>query len=184
MFPWLTKRRVLAAIALMVACVGWFLVSTVESILWPRQEIPEQADAIVILAGGQGERVVFGLAAAELGIADAIIVSTSSASIDLCAGRASAPEVQVFCVEANGGTDVEAAQLAAIAEANGYESLLLVTSNYHMQRAERWLRRCFDGEVFPLAADATPTRSLIRHELVGTAAQLTYQRSCPKVAEG
>lgn len=181
MFSWVTKGRLTALVALAFLALGWFVAVTVESIVWPRQEVPDQVDAVVVMAGGMGERAVFGLAAVDLGFSDTIVVSVSPVSAELCSEAKLRLDVRVICFDSPGDTSDEAARVAEIAERNGFDNLLLVTSGYHLQRAERWLNRCFDGRVYPLAADARLSGGLVVHEVLATAGQATFWRSCPEM---
>ncbi|MEE9414944.1 MAG: YdcF family protein [Acidimicrobiales bacterium] len=146
-------------------------------IVLPDQRVPTAADAVVVLSGGMGERVNLGQIVFDEGIAKNILFSQSERVREQCETESRQPEIH--CVDAApGNTKGEAASIAEYAHEQGWDSLILVTSSYHMQRASRWLERCFDGEVFPIAADATTSFGLGRHEWLATMVQLTFDRSC------
>ena len=151
----------------------------------PSTSVPQRADAVAVLAGGDGERLDRALGLMELGVSEVLILNEgvdwfgpeSQPTHDLC--RTGSSDFEVVCVRAlPDSTRGEAITVAELARQRGYSSLVLVTTDHHLTRSARWLRRCFDGTVHAVAAPAETTRDVIQHEWLSTLAQYTFDRSC------
>lgn len=146
------RRRVLAAAAVVVA--AW-LVATWVLFLRPREDKPKRADAVVVLSGGRKHRLREGLRLMRAGVAPRLVISDGRArgwrqANRLCAGRAS---FRVICFKPRPySTQGEAEDTARIAERNGWRSLVVVTSTFHVTRARMLFRRCFPGRVAAVGA--------------------------------
>jgi uncharacterized SAM-binding protein YcdF (DUF218 family) len=112
-----------------------------------RSDPPRRSDVILVLAGDfQGQRVRMGCELAQQGFAPRVWVSGPDGvyglkEADLAiafAVRQGCPAhlLEPFYSQANSTKD-EAQLFRARAQAAGYRSLLLVTSNYHTRRAAR-----------------------------------------------
>src|SRR5439155_6344112 len=130
-------------------------VVNLELFVWPESDSVEHADAVVVLAGGNGERLDRGLALMREGIAPTLVASTGPNR--LCNYDQSF-EVICFLPEPN-NTRGEVEAIAKIADEHGWKRLVLVTSTYHVTRAEMLLDRCYAGtvEVEP----ATPDQGVV-----------------------
>lgn len=140
------RRAVLAAAATTVlgavALTAWgaFL-------LYPRADEPVGADAVVMLAGADDGRHLYARDLVEAGYADTLLVSNPGGNServarDLCTGTSRPKhDAEVVCFVPHPRTTWgEAQAVAAIAEARGWELVLVVTNQPHTLRAGKWLR--------------------------------------------
>ena len=175
---WLLALGVLAALALVALLIRWFV--------FPSQDEPDQADAVVVFAGGVGtERLDAALALMDRGLAPVLVFNISTnpwyrrpGTTDLC----QEPDVdfEVICFAANpNSTRGEAAMFGEIAGEQGWKTVVLVTSTYHLHRAELWLGRCVDATIHQVGADSSNKLSQVPRELGGTLHALVLDRSCP-----
>src|SRR5947208_14623489 len=116
--------------------------------VWPASSTPAHADAVVVLAGGDGERLDKGLELVRAGVAPALVVSTGPNR--LCTAQYS---FEVFCFLPHpDDTRGEAEAIGRIAAQQGWDHVVLVTSDYHATRARLLVERCFSGTVDVTAA--------------------------------
>lgn len=138
--------------------LAWYLVYSEE---------PMRADVILVLGGDfQGQRVMKGCALAQQGYAPKVWVSGPDGvyglrEADLAIDYAiqhGCPEklLEPFYSKANSTLD-EARLFRARAEAAGYRSYLLVTSNFHTRRAAKLFRR--EGPPLPFRSIGAPDLS-------------------------
>lgn len=93
--------------------------------------------------------------------------------------RDGSEDFEVICVAPNPDSTIgEAAAFATIAKDRDWSDLVAVTSTNHLTRASLWLSRCFDGEVWSIAA-RDRTLAGVGHELLGTVHAISINRSCP-----
>jgi uncharacterized SAM-binding protein YcdF (DUF218 family) len=165
-----------AAVTLGAVTARWFV--------WPASAEPARADAIVVFAGGRGERLRTAVRLVEQGVATTLVISNGRDpgwrdANRLCAGW---PGVTVLCPTPRPGTtEGEARMVAALAEQSRWRSVVLVTSTYHLRRASLLLRRCYPGQVEPVAARPSPSPVLITrvaHEWAGLLAALVFRQGC------
>ena len=143
--------------------------------------LPEDADAVVALAGSN--RI---LSAAQTlvggGIAPTLVVSADRNARDekrvrLC--KAKQPDV--VCVYAGPFTSGNEAQaVTRLAERRNWDTLVLVTADYEMFRAERVFRRCGEFRVEASGVDEPWWRTAIGIpvEWVNLALAETVRRNC------
>jgi uncharacterized SAM-binding protein YcdF (DUF218 family) len=152
--------------------------------VWPATSTPERADAVVVFAGGRGERLRAATRLIGDGVAPTLVISNGwdpgwTDANRLCRGWSQAT---VLCPTPDPDTtEGEARMVAALAERNGWRSMVLVTSSYHVRRASRLLGRCYQGSVQTVAARPQPTRSLvaaIAHEWLALPATLAGRQRC------
>jgi uncharacterized SAM-binding protein YcdF (DUF218 family) len=176
-----TPRIRTAAIVTAVVLAGLLAVTVVavnlRLFIWPASSTPEHADAVVVLAGGSGERLDRGLELIERGVASNLVVSTGPDA--LCGAR---HDFAVYCFLPDpDDTRGEAEAVGRIAEREGWDHLVLVTSDYHATRARLLLERCFPGTLDVSAAhsDKSPLPLLlaIGHEWGGLA-EAALHRDC------
>jgi len=196
----LVRRRTVVTLALVVVLahlIGFTVVQLVR-IVWPRTEQISSADAVVVFAGGEHEsretRAV-SLIVDELagpGPRPVLVLSLGSADtvrhsgIDAICERASrrilpAPlDVEVMCIVPDpANTSGEAAAFGALAERHGWDRLVGVSSQYHVERVAMWLERCSTANVKVASAEARPSVRAVIHELGGIVYATTMARSCP-----
>ena len=191
--PWAAgrfRRRFLrwlfAAMAAMFAAGVLLALLTARWFIWPVSSHPQQADAIIVLGGGAGERYAKGIELLNRGVSDVIVFSTGLRSNryremdsvwDLC--DAGSTKFRLYCVVASpDNTKGEAETVNRLAIKNGWKSLALVTSDHHMVRASVWFNRCFDGKIHRVVARARTTLRNVIHEWAGIVQAQILDRSC------
>lgn len=111
--------------------------------------LPTRADAIVVLAGNMS-RLSAAIELAEGGVAPVLVVSRDETGKDparqrLCRNP-DERSLEVICRQAVPfSTRGEARLMAGLAQENDWSSLVVVSSRYHLFRAERLLSRCTDA---------------------------------------
>ena len=102
-------------------------------------------DAVVVHAGGRGERLRLALELMGAGAAPTLVIMGGSANEWPEAQRLCGQTVpfEVLCPDPMPGTTLgEAQALAVLAAADGWESVVAVTSDYHLRRAHLLDRKC------------------------------------------
>lgn len=173
------RRLVLVVVPLLV--VAWAAV-VARFVLWPVQDSPRRADAVVVLAGdhlrlGKALELMTRRVAPTLVISDGLAPGWREAN-RLCRGGA---RFRVVCFRPKPySTRGEARALARVAAARGWHSVVVVTSTYHVTRARLLFDRCVDAHVS--VTGSTYQRSLIPLEIFLEPAKLVYAlvvvRSC------
>jgi uncharacterized SAM-binding protein YcdF (DUF218 family) len=111
--------------------------------VWPSRSTLHHADAIVVFAGGNGQRLNKGLDLARDGYAPNLVASTGPNR--LCNARQS---FSVICFSPDpGNTRGEAEAIGRLAREHHWDRLILVTSTYHVTRARLLLDRCYAGSI-------------------------------------
>lgn len=140
---------------------------------------------MLVLAGGRGEREAAGIRLAWQGVAPVIVFSDGgrprSASARLCRRRLAG--IRIVCLSPRtSSTQGEARAFAELADREGWRSVAVVTSSYHIRRASLLVDRCYGGMVHTVAA---PNRGygpeLVRSVLRESAALValrTFRRGC------
>ena len=177
---WLWFALGAVALTFLVLSWRWMLRPASSSV-----EDAPTADAVVMFAGGRRERLATSLALVDAGKAAILVIPNGTTpgwgrANRLCADPGN---IEVHCPDPDpDNTRGEARVIALLAEEQGWESLLLVTSTYHVSRAELLLDRCFDGTVTPVAAspDLDPVTWMFRvgHEWLGHAEARLLARGC------
>ena len=187
LLPWPHSMRARMAIVVASLVLGAGVgIGSVPLFLFPTRAGATPTDAVVVLAGGRGERIEMGIDLAIRGYGDVLVVSTGTGSrleqIDCDAGTG--PQgIAVLCVKPPlDTTSGEAQMTAALAAEYGWERVTLVTSTYHLTRARWKFERCLEAEVIPVAARPdiplhTHVHALF-HEWVGLAISQTASRDC------
>lgn len=144
------------------------------------------ADAVVVFVGGRGERVAVAEELMEAGVADTLVLPNggnirSRRTRQLCAATALGYEV-ICDAPDTADTGGEARLFRRLADERGWRRLVMVTTSYHVSRAQLRLERCFDGEIVVVAAStrADPP-ALVRnlaHEYLGHLEARTIERGC------
>lgn len=136
----------LAAAALVVASVGLFVLRD--------DDEPTRADAVVVLAGAKS-RLPTGLELVRRGVAPVLVISdgydpTWWAANRLCRYER---ELDVLCPRPDPySTRGEARMVGALARERGWDSVVVVSSGFHLFRAELLFERCLAGQVQTVAA--------------------------------
>jgi uncharacterized SAM-binding protein YcdF (DUF218 family) len=139
-------RRTLLALA--VAGVAVYVAGAL--LFLSRADDPaRRADAIVVLSGGE-ERLAVGLALFRKNVAPVLVVSNDPSGRDprraaLCRHHGAFP---ILCPQAEPfSTRGEARLIARLARERHWNRVVVVTSRYHLFRAERLVRRCTEIEL-------------------------------------
>lgn len=175
--PFLSARRAIVFIGGGCLLVVALVAVNLALFVWPSSGTLRHADAVVVLAGGDGERLDRGLELVRNGLAPTLVVST--VPIPLCDSH---QPFEVVCFHPSPDTTRgEAEAIGRIARERAWTRIVLVTSTYHIARAHLLLDRCYTGSVEIAAAE--PEQGLgawigaIAHEWGGLAETLVH-RSC------
>lgn len=177
--PRLRRRLLSAAAALMCVAFLWVFTS-VNLFRFPHPErLPESADAVVVLAGAAEERLDVGRQLWWEGRAPVLVLSTTDTPgnrrTDVLCGHGTNPRVLCFSPDPM-TTRGEARAVARLAAENGWDELIVVTSRYHVVRAQANLEQCSGAEITMAASEPElgPGQWLSRfvEESAGTAAAL------------
>jgi uncharacterized SAM-binding protein YcdF (DUF218 family) len=174
----LRRARVVAALLV----VAW-LVATAILFVWPRQDEPQRADAVVVLSGARKTRLAKGLELVRAGVAPTLVISDGTApgwkdANRLCAGGTA---FRVVCFRPHPySTHGEATDVARLARERGWRSLVVVTSRYHVTRSRLLFRRCTPAEISGVAAATSPAAIALNlpFEWGKLLTQLTVERDC------
>ncbi len=149
-------------------------------ILYDDDEVT-RADAVIVLAG-EKRRLPVALELVERGVAPLLVISdgldpTWTQANRLC--RFGDPE-EVVCVRPEPYSTRGEARLAAqLGRQRGWDSIVVVTSQFHLFRARKLFERCFDGN---LAFVASPNPGLRLPLAIGfewtKLAMATVRRGC------
>ena len=171
-------------VALVVLVAAW-LVATGVLFVWPREDTPRRADAIVVLSGARKSRLAKCLELIDAGVARTLVISDGRApgwteGNRLCARRTTFG-LEVVCFRPRPySTHGEAEEIAALARRRGWRELIVVTSRYHVTRSRLLFRRCTDASVDAAAAETSPLAIAMNlpFEWGKLLWQLTVERDC------
>lgn len=148
--------------------------------VWPETDAPpRRSDAVVVLSGGRGHRLAEGRRLIAQGVSDTLVIS------DVDDGWAEANRLcdsgRAICFTPDPySTQGEARWIAQEATERGWESVVVVTSTYHVRRARVIVERCFDGDLAVVGA-----RPPLENRVIGVAWEwpksvyyLTLNRGC------
>lgn len=153
--------------------------------LEPSGQLGDHADAALVFAGGRGERLETGIALAEAGRVDVLVVNRGG-DFDSRSGGVVAefcdnppPHLEIVCLVAEpDNTRGEAQSFSRLANEQEWESVVVVSTDHHLVRAAIHVRRCFDGRVDSVPGEAPSSAKQIRHEWLGVIHSLVIDRSC------
>jgi len=151
-------RRPLIAIAFVL--VAAMSVASVPLFILYEDDRLTMADAVIVLAG-QEERLPVALEIFERGVAPTLVISDGldprwTAANRLC--RFGDPR-RIVCVRPDPySTRGEARFVARLARERGWNSLVIVSSRFHLFRSRRLFERCFDGKLSVVAVDYSALR--------------------------
>jgi uncharacterized SAM-binding protein YcdF (DUF218 family) len=144
------RRLLLALLAVIGVLCLLALAGIPLFVLYPEDELPARADAVVVLAGSDS-RLPVALRLMEQNVAPVLVVSDPEGRHDearrtLCAGGAEGFELVCELPDPY-STRGEARLIARLAAERGWDSLVVVTSDFHLFRARRLIERCYHGEL-------------------------------------
>ena len=152
------------------------------AIVWPPVSQPVLADGVIVLAG-DGSRIPIAVGLVERGVASTLVVAgkpDTASGVELC----ELPQpYEVVCLRPTpDNTRTEARAAAQLAQDRDWQSVVLVTSKYHLARAGLHLRRCFGGTVHTYGESppygAGFARRQIVHEWMGLVNATVLARGC------
>lgn len=174
----MNRKRLVVRLALVVGALAVVVgVVSARYFVWPTNDQPTPADAIVVL-GGDGERYNAGAGLAQAGMAPVMVMSTDSSSVG-CPGTLTAVPVICFVPDPY-TTQGEARYIADLARERGWQHLIVVTSAPQSERAALRLERCFHGQVDVQTVDVGKARMVrdVIYEWGATAKALVLERDC------
>lgn len=164
--------------------LGAWLATIAVLFIWPREDSPERADAIVVLSGSRDYRLPRALELMRAGVAPTLVISNGQdprwrQASRLCADGHQSFRVVCFIPEPD-STQGEAEGVARIAAQRDWRTVALVTSRFHVTRARMLFERCFSGNVDVVGTDSPPLYLPLNlfWESGKLAYQLTVQREC------
>ena len=130
-----------------------FVAATAYLFVWPETDTaPRTADAVVVLSGGRGHRLAEGRRLIAQGVSDTLVISDGLdpgwvEAFRLCkSGRAICFTPDPY------STQGEARWIAQEAKERGWDSVVVVTSSYHVRRTRMIVERCFHGDLAVVGA--------------------------------
>ena len=134
---------------------------------------------MIVLSGGREHRLAEGRRLVAAGVADTLVISDGRAAgwvegNELC-------ETDAVCFLPDPySTQGEARWIAAEAERRGWDSIVVVTSTYHVRRARVVVERCYEGGLAVVGAEPP-----LENRIIGVAWEwpkvvyyLTANRAC------
>lgn len=166
------------ALGVVVSLTG---LAAARAVLFPKVDAPAQVDAIVVVAGANDDRYVYGWHLAEHGATDQILVSLPPG--DVASSPLHGKMLNSFCaatpIHARDGrqigvecfapdvdtTEGETTAASRIAHERGWKSLLVVTYWGHVSRVRLYIEQCFGGDVY-VTDTPRPTQISRRYALL------------------
>ena len=174
------KPRRLIILALVLAFLGF----SARLFLFPDQDSPRSADAVVVLAGGNKPRLGKALELMRENVAPVLVISDGldpgwPEANRLC--RDGGPGFRVVCFRPDPyNTRGEAEAVGRMARNRHWQKVAVVTSTFHVTRARMLFDRCVDGEVDMVAAPYAKKRTpkYVLSEWVKLTYAVTLGRDC------
>ncbi|MBG6213273.1 MAG: YdcF family protein [Cryobacterium sp.] len=153
------QRALILLTGLALLTVG-VLALTTRTVMFPREDQPGPADAIVVLGGlGSAAVVEEAVGLAEAGYSEHILISDAfggdTRPANLCARPVPVPgtTIVVECFDPHPTTTRgEAEAIAAFATEQGWDRVIVVTSSYHVSRARLQISQCYAGSLAVIGA--------------------------------
>lgn len=152
------------------------------SVVWPPMHQPARSDVVVLLSG-DGARLPGALRLMERRVASTLLFvgePDTQPVMDVC--RKPQP-FEVICVRPTpDNTRTEAQSAGRVARDRHWQSMVLVSSRYHLIRARMLFRRCFSGVLDTVGDPPTYgpefARRQVAHEWIAFAYQSVFTRGC------
>ncbi|HSF87269.1 MAG TPA: YdcF family protein [Acidimicrobiia bacterium] len=145
------RRRTWAAIvALGVLALLWLLVLV---LVVPVDDAPT-GDAVIVHAGGRGERIDAALSLMDRGAAPTLVVMYLGTDLYPDTTGLCEQEVpyEVICPAPDPVTTIgEAQAIGELEDAEGWDRIVIVTTDYHVRRAKHLDGKCADAAVLAAA---------------------------------
>lgn len=150
------------AIGLVVVLVLVAVAGVPVYVLPATDAVPQHADAVLVLGPPTRPRTDLGRELVEEGVADTLLISVWQSELDAPPAESDVvacdePGMRVLCFTADPGTTQgEARALAGYADANGWDSVVVITQTPHITRARVVLERCWGGDLL-MVSSGEPT---------------------------
>jgi hypothetical protein len=177
------RRRLLRAFVVGQTAALVILLASLRLFIYPHLDEPRNADAIVVL-GGLGDRIERGLQLYYAGYSSELWISVPQwRNGDYPYVWPCTQEMTDFgerCFDPRPKTTQgEARSIAQLAEQEGWDSIIVVTSVDQTTRARMVIERCWDGEVLMLDASNRSNRFFkLAYEWGAMLKALTIKRGC------
>jgi uncharacterized SAM-binding protein YcdF (DUF218 family) len=160
-----------------VALIVLAAVATVA--MWPRDDVPLDPDAVVVLGGAGPERAQLGIELRDR-FDTTLVLSTSAIHFAREEGVGCGPRVICIFRPLPETTIGEARRVAELADDRGWDRITVVTTRFHTTRARVLFRQCLGDDVSVVGAEAGGGRGLWTYleETAGTIAGFTFRRAC------
>ncbi|MDO8426109.1 MAG: YdcF family protein [Deltaproteobacteria bacterium] len=143
------KGGLIAACAVLLAVIVYLFLDFTAGLKYKNAE-PAGADAIVVLTGGVG-RVEEGLSLLRKGKAGLLVLSGVHEDADhdsiFLNSLNKAEKLNILLEKRSGSTYENAVEVKRFMEERGFKSMVLITSVYHMKRAEYIFRKIMPPEI-------------------------------------
>jgi uncharacterized SAM-binding protein YcdF (DUF218 family) len=176
-----SKRRVRILLAVAIVVLAGL---TARLFVWPSTDPVQRSDAVVVLAGGRGERLHKARALVSQGIASTLVISNGRSGGWREANRlCDTPQAfDVVCFTPKpDNTRGEAHAIRELADQRHWNRIVVVTSTYHVFRARLLLERCYRRGLTVVGAapprDPLLWASALSHEWAGTI-EAGIRRNC------
>ncbi len=157
-----------AVVTVTMAWLAWMVAN-------PITAASPSGDAIFVHAGGNGERLRTAVALFEEGVAPVIVVSNPGGrSSQVPPGLCGSSESVICVTPATIDTAGEARALGDLVAEQGWDRVVVVTSDYHVSRAGLLDRSCTDAEIEAVAAPARRRQPLVTSARVQETLGLAY----------
>jgi uncharacterized SAM-binding protein YcdF (DUF218 family) len=150
--------------------------------LWPRDDVPDEPDAVVVLGGGGAERAELGI---ELRERYGTVLVLSSSSRYYAARRGEDCDADdTICFEPDPPTTIgEARNVADLAADRGWDHVTVATSSFHTSRTRTVFEQCLGDDAVTVVGAPSPDGPafVLRRELreaLGLLASWTIERAC------
>ena len=150
-------RILTASAAAAVSMLLLWLLVAVNLFYYPQTAVePRRADAVVVLAGAASERLPVGRELMSAGSAPVLVLSTTdtpgNTNMDVVCKYTQDPSIRCFTPSPL-TTRAEARSIARLAADNGWDNIIVVTSKYHLVRAEANIEQCSNAHVQMVSAE-------------------------------
>lgn len=166
------RRITLIALATIAALFIAWLAFAIRIVMFPTQDAIEPADVIIVIGPTTQWRQDYAKQLSDEGFADTVALMTSSKELDnnYCARGAMAAETICFYPDPF-TTQGEATWVREQADARGWESIIVITMDAHIERARFIFAQCL-GDKVNVAFPGQPDNNLgMRHTLYNFAYQ-------------
>ena len=136
-----------ALVIWLAAC--WFL------FVRPPVDNPKHADVIVVLGGASGERLPVAMALKKRGVANTVVLSNPGGPDNISTTKqcGKAHNADLICFTPSpSDTRGEARAIATLARSHDWKSIVVVTSAYHVVRAEVLVGQTTHAKIYMVAS--------------------------------